>query len=148
VDRPIASRAPFGGYSLHWGGLQLLEIAIPSDVRIGESGQRIWIVRLDLNDHALVEQHLYPNDKSYHNHHADRMGLPVFSVDPRHFASVCNYLSRSRNRGTVFAPDVTDDTWIPSDSFHFIRIPPSKEIRRPSFTTSHTSSFFNSPDAL
>ena len=100
----------------------------PSDGRIGESRQGIRIVRLDSNDHSLVQQHLGPNYKSYRNRHAERVGLPVFSVNSRHFAAICNYVGRSRNRGTVLAPHITDNTWIPSYPFHFISIPPSEEF--------------------
>jgi hypothetical protein len=100
----------------------------PSDGRIGESRQWIRIVRLDSNDHSLVQQHLDPNYKSYRNRHAERVGLPVISVNSRHFASICNYIGRSRNLGTVLAPNITDNTWIPSYPFHFISILPSEEF--------------------
>lgn len=36
------------------------KVSLPSVGRIGEAGQRICVVRLDSNDHALVELHLYP----------------------------------------------------------------------------------------
>lgn len=83
---------------------------------------------MDSNDHSLVQQHLDPNYKSYRNCHADRVDLPVFSVNSRDFASVCNYIGRSRNGGTVLAPHITDYSWIPSHPFHLIGIPPSEEF--------------------
>lgn len=100
----------------------------PSDGRIGESCQGIRIVRLDSNDHSFVQQHLDPNYKSYRNRHADRVGFPVFSVNSRDFASICNYIGGSRNGGTVLAPHITDNTWIPSYPFHFIGVPSSEEF--------------------
>src|SRR6266446_7569282 len=96
--------------------------------RIGQSRQGVRLVRLDSDDHPLIQQHLDPGSKSDHNRHRQRVGLPVAAVDPRHCASVSNDLGRSRNLGTVLAPHITRDTRIPSCSLHLVRIPRSEEF--------------------
>src|SRR5690349_3249536 len=83
---------------------------------------------MDSDHHPLVHQHLNPNSQSDHQRHPQRVGLPVASVNPRHFASVGNNSRLSRNRGTVFAPHITHHTRILSRSLHFIGIPRSEEF--------------------
>lgn len=67
---------PFASHFAGWGEEAG---AVRSSVgRVGKSGQRIRILRLDLNDDSLVQQHLHPNDKSYDNRHPDRRCSSAF----------------------------------------------------------------------
>jgi len=99
-----------------------------SGYRIGQSGERIRIVRLYADDDALVQQDSDPHAKADHDCHPDGMDLPVGAIDAHQFCAACNDLCRAPNGGAVLGADVRNDLRIAADALHFIGVAGSQEF--------------------
>ena len=98
---------------------------------VGRPGRQIITAPSDPSMAATIEAFAAesnPKPKSDDGRHAQRVHLPVTPVDPCYFAAVANDLGGSRNRGTVVAPHIANNSRVPPRPLYFVRIPRSEEF--------------------